>query len=493
MQKFISKRLPLINKTLLSFFFFFLPCVGFSETLQQHAGVLHVQTDLSSGTVTPEQVVKIARSQNTPVLMFAESALRQWEYTLWPEFGPLIRKKVEEPSVLKGGASNYLLKIDRLQKKNPEILLFPGLEVAPYYYWEGNPFHHNLVLRDWHKHLLVFGLEKATKIKNLPISSNKNRFVWKWKNIFWLWPLLTFLFGFRILNYKKKIKFKHLVVAQNPYRKVGAFIMLLSLVPMVINFPFTGDRFSPMSPGKGAAPYQKFINDVRKMGGLVFWAHPEAGIDTRVSDDVRVKTDPYPELLLETKGYHGFSIFYEGYRKVGGIGGIWDKVLLQYIFGQRRQPVWAIGETDFHQLENVIPKSLNEVETVFLVPELNKVEVLKAMRLGKMYARRSSKKGRLKLSQFQIDAGNGQIALSGETFERASNINVRARIENEIAYQGKVKIQVIKNGKLWKSFEKELPFEFELKDEVSIDSYYRIFVQGDYPLFLASNPIFAEK
>ena len=80
-------------------------------------------------------------------------------------------------------------------------------------------------------------------------------------------------------------------------------------------------------------PYQDLINYVNKKGGLTFWAHPEHEEVVNVKG-VRAVTKPYYEDLLRTDGYTGFSVFYEGYNKIGRPGGIWDKVLMEYCSGK---------------------------------------------------------------------------------------------------------------------------------------------------------------
>ncbi len=469
-------------------FFFLICCLlplkANADSVEQYPAAIHIQTNWSSGSVTSEQVIDIAQDLNISIVMFAESALRRWEYTLLPEFGPLIRKSVEEPSVFRMGVKKYFKKVRSLQKKNPNMVLFPGVEAAPYYYWEGNPFEGDLTLRGWHKHLLVFGLEDVKKMESLPIASNPKSRIWKWGNIFWLWPLFTFFFGAWLFSLNTRKQY---------LKQAGGVIILLSFIPMAMNFPFKDHCFSPMKPNAGVDPYQKFIDAARQKGGLIFWAHPEAGLKTHISDKVSVRTDPYPKMLLQTKDYHGFSIFYEGYREVGGIEGVWDKVLMEYLLGKRKYPVWAIGEIDFHQIKSAIPKKLNEVETVFWLKDLKKRDILTAMKKGSMYARRSTDKGRIRLSRFELISDKGESVKSGETLRVVDKkVTLKVGLENELKGTEAVTVQILKNGKLWKEVEGTLPLQIEVEDEVVGRAYYRLFIKGRYPLLLASNPIFID-
>ncbi|MBI3008691.1 MAG: hypothetical protein HYY56_04160, partial [Candidatus Omnitrophica bacterium] len=129
-------------------------------------------------------------------------------------------------------------------------------------------------------------------------------------------------------------------------------------------------------------PYQDLINYVHKKGGLTFWAHPEHEEVVNVKW-VRAVTKPYYEDLLRTDGYTGFSVFYEGYNKIGKPGGIWDRVLMEYCSGKRKKPVWAIGELDDHGMGD---RDLIDVMTIFLMKGKNHKEVLDALREGRVYA-----------------------------------------------------------------------------------------------------------
>jgi hypothetical protein len=64
-------------------------------------------------------------------------------------------------------------------------------------------------------------------------------------------------------------------------------------------------------------------------------------------EGVAYETSPYHHLLLETKDYDGFAIFWSGDREAGGIGGAWDTALGEYARGERERPVWVVGELDW--------------------------------------------------------------------------------------------------------------------------------------------------
>ena len=60
------------------------------------------------------------------------------EYGL-PPFRNLIRKKVELNSINSGGADKFIQAIQEVRQKYPDMIIVPGSETAPFYYWTGSP------------------------------------------------------------------------------------------------------------------------------------------------------------------------------------------------------------------------------------------------------------------------------------------------------------------------------------------------------------------
>lgn len=467
-----------------------------AEEMKQEKSAIHLHTTWSSGPLTAEEVIQNARALDVPILIFTDSALRRWEYTMLPWLGPILHKKVEQPSVIRMGPKHYFNALASLQKKYPDMLILAGTEVAPHYYWTGSYFKNNLTLRDWQKHLLVFGLEKPADFKNLPLTSNPHRRGLRWRTLPWLWPL-AILWGARLLlkiQRVRRVEVRGQVweSKERPFRWPAIFLFLVAGGALLVNFPFTDTRYSPLSGFQGAQPYQDLIDYARKKGGLVFWAHPEAPRGNEYDAPVGVETPAYPELLLQTRGYHGFALFFEGYRQVGGIGGVWDQVLMEYVQGKRMEPVWAIGELDYHQEMEPEEKPINEVETVFSIPEMTREAVLGALRSGKMYARWNNPRAVLKFERYELEGPGEKRARSGETLAGAREVVLHCRVECERGGPEKIKLVVIRNGELWKTTEGETPLEVEIPDQPGEKTYYRIGVEGKYPMYLNGNPIFVD-
>ena len=129
--------------------------------------VLHVHTTVSTGTLDPEDVVALAGRSGLDGVVFTDSLLRRWEYGLWPLQG-VIRKVVEQPSVLQYGAQRYLDRIAQLHKKS-RVIAMAATEAAPFYYWRRSPLDRlGGEIRGWNQHLLVLGLG-AQAMERLPL------------------------------------------------------------------------------------------------------------------------------------------------------------------------------------------------------------------------------------------------------------------------------------------------------------------------------------
>ncbi len=105
----------------------------------QVPGLIDIRTDFSDGAHTLEYLIKLAKKRGIDVLFINDHDRKVLEYGIHP-FQNILRKRVEEPSINKGGPENYLNIIDAASKKYPDVILIPGAESAPFYYWKGSYF-----------------------------------------------------------------------------------------------------------------------------------------------------------------------------------------------------------------------------------------------------------------------------------------------------------------------------------------------------------------
>lgn len=298
---------------------------------------IHVHSTVSTGELTPEQILALAKEADLDAVIFTDSALRRWEYGLRPLRG-LLRKVVEQPSVMRFGVRRYLDTLTKLSASG--LLVLPGIEAAPAYHWTRHPFDkRGGQIRGWSQHLLIFGL---------------------------------------------------------PAPKAFAALRL--------------DKVDPYHGNPGPAPYQRVIDAAVSQGGLVFWAHPEMGHHGRqgsMEDD----TDPYPHLLEQTSGYHGFAITYPDKLQLVESGSVWDRLLLAYCRGERSHPVWVLGELDWRKpTERPLDQMLTIVQADARTPEA----LVAAMREGRMWAVLRQGPRAPRLDQFDVVDQRGRIMTSGE-------------------------------------------------------------------------------
>lgn len=449
---------------ILLFLILFQPICSHAQTLR---GVMHVHSTYSNKKLGLEELLKRCQKSGVDVVFFTDHALRRWHYGIFP-LSNLLGYTYEELSVLRAGPETYLSEINQLQKKYPKMILVPGIETAPFYFWSGNLIRdRKLVLNRWHEHMLILGLENPTDYRNLPVVSNSRSGKYTTRSIVLLLPLLLFIPTILLL---KKGRFF-----------LGATIFFLALLALVNNYPYRDLPFDPFHGDKGSLPYQLLIDYVRSKGGLVFWAHPDSpdfkeGSDRRY---VKIKTSPYPENLLSTYGYNGFAAFYEGYRQSAVCGGYWDKALLQYCEGKRSSPVWAVGEVDYTD-----EPQIDEIQVVMDVKKRSFKGVLETLSNGKFYVLFKPQNYYLALDKFSVTAcGDNSPFISFE-------------ISSSDSKKHNVKVKLIKNGKLFQTFEGSTPLNVRFIDHqenTQAKSYYRLDIFERSGSQILSNPVFFQQ
>ncbi|HID10271.1 MAG TPA: hypothetical protein EYP17_03095, partial [Candidatus Latescibacteria bacterium] len=296
---------------------------------------IHFDSNVSGGKYSVEELAEICREEGIEVAIVTDHDNMRVEYGVFPlrkVTGFLIRKltgKGERNSISTFGAENYLRLFEEVNARYPDLILIPGAEAVPFYYWEGSPWRGNLRLMRLHEHLLVIGLKSAEDYRRLPSIANgyPREFSPKaFLNVIWV---VTTLIGIGIYRKRnvRRIYFGNqvFVVPSRRNQGIGALIFLTSLLLLIDNYPFLPPRYDQYHGDQDGGPYQVLIDYVNQRGGMVFWAHPEVEQRAKV-EGIEVYTPPYHEHLIKTHGYTGFAIFWEGMKYIGKPGGIWDRV-----------------------------------------------------------------------------------------------------------------------------------------------------------------------
>ncbi|MCP4253199.1 MAG: PHP domain-containing protein [Candidatus Scalindua sp.] len=458
--------------------------------------VIHIHTTIGNGENTPEEIVEIARESGINVVIFTDHDTMKWTYGV-PPLKTIIQKVVDQNSILKYGAANYINTIEELNKKYPDMILIHGTESIPFYYWQGSFFKNNLALVKGNEHILVFGLDSPSDYENLPSVGNGFPGIYDIEGIFKLWPVSFFIFGWCLISLSKKpssTKHEHSSGGKSG-RVLGIICFFVGTVFLVNNFPFKTPLYDQYHGDQGVGPYQYLIDHANSNGALTFWAHPEVE-KSMEQDDVNIISSSYEEDLLNTSNYTGVAVFSEGMRHVGPPGGIWDKLLLQYCAGMREKPVWAIGEIDYkgHGFK------IDETQTVILTKEKSQEDIMHALSTGKMYAAMGDA-NQLSLNSFVVeDTSSGKLAFMGDEIELTGKPRIRIVVTvdktlKSSAYNKRgFKIDLIRNGTVIKTFEADDSVDIAYDDDYySPDEkiYYRLAVDTSY-LFrgIVTNPVF---
>lgn len=472
-----------------TFIFLFLHSICFArDKYLPYPAVIHIHSNASSGGVySVARLASLAQNAGIKILVFSDTFLERWEYGL-PVFSNLLNISIEENSVVKFGVKKYLKDFKNVKKGFPGLLMLEGVEVTPFYWWSGSLFKKNLTLHDGQKDFLISGLGNYYDYTNLPVVCNRNLFPRLTDLPVLLIVVVLVVLGVFVYKKKKRI------------RLLGGILCVAGVLFFLNYFPFSVSRYNPYHGYQKYLPYQDLINYVREKGGVIFWSHLAT---TELSSAVKFATvnfysPNYPESLVLTFGYTGFAVSLSQDTSCDLIlpGGMWDKVLMSYCAGKRKEPAWVIGEADYRS------GPIGAEQNILFLSELNPESVYKALRQGRLYVRYYSKNNTdVSLDSFRIEDTQGP---EGKTAFIGQEIKINGKPRLVIKGRFKINpiqdlyIQILRDGKIIKEsvFGNEGVFILEFQDDF-VDaqrkkSYYRLnFVTGGR-IVLVTNPIFIE-
>ena len=454
---------------------------SFAAEYQQVAGLMDTRTTFSDGRYSIEELVLLAKQRGFNVLFINDHDRMAMEYGI-PPLRSVLKKTVEQNSINKQGAEKFIQAIREVEKKYPEMIIIPGSETVPFYYWTGNPITGVLTAHNHEKRILTVGMENAEDYENLPILSNSLSL----KNAGNAIPELVFFSAAFIVA---------LIMTfwRGLFQMIGIVAMILSVIMTLNSSAFRNSSpFDPYHGDQKMAPYQLVIDYVNAKGGMTFWNYPETKSGVRKMGPIQVSTLPYPATLQESRAYTGFAALYGENVTLTEPGNIWDMTLREYCAGYRSNPPWGISTADFHG-EGKGEDKLGTFPTVFFVQEKTKSAIMKALKNGNMYAYQGSVPQTLKLDEFSLSSADGQTkVISGETITLTGYPKIRIAISPPGSEQSSVKVRLIRSGTLINNFEEKLPCQIEYIDQYYKPGekiYYRIDIRG--PGIIVSNPIFA--
>lgn len=457
---------------------------------EQLLATIHVHSTASTGELTIEALAQRAEQLGLDVLILTDNFSLRYEYGLWPLRG-ILKRQVRFPSVLEYGIERYLDEIAAAQSRHPKLIILPGVEVAPYYYWTGSLVQRNLTMHNAQRNLLVFGLTKPEDYRSLPVSGNPGSYTFDWRGVVNGAPILLVVPALMLWRLPRRAS------DRRSLRRSVACVLVVLAVALVANaWPLSQSAFSSYNDQLGYRPYQALIDDVKDKGGLVFWSLSEARdfheIDVGLLGTVTVKTEPHPEAMLLTTGYTGFGGLYQEGRTSINPGELWDRLLYVSMSERRPTPV-LIGELALHGL-NDADKDLHRLVTSLWVKERTRVGVLEALRSGHSYAAGDSHHHiQLRLDEFRVVCQGGTKSASvGDRLDpgAARDLMVLLSVTARDDGHHPVKVRVIRSGQVLVQLAGETPFRVNWPDATVPTAEplaYRVEITGSGELL--SNPI----
>ena len=466
------------------------------EGWTQYSAAIHVHSSFSNGQYDIEQLARLAQQRDVDVVIVTDSFLTTATYGFWPFDRVGVRgiNKVVRPGVRDHGVENYLERLAEAQQAFPDVLLVPGVEVTPYYYWTGSPWT-GLTLHDFDRHLLVLGLEQA-ELENLPVIGNVT-----WSNSgtrldLVLFPSLLFLFGMGLLfaGRPPKLIFASPSIKQR-YRVPAVVFLALGVLLGWYNYPF-GTFGEPHSGQHSDQPYQRLIDYVTEAGGVVYWSYPEARYSDVTVGSARMVSAPHESDLLLTDGYHGFEGIYGDRITATQPGRTWDSSLMEYLRGSRRSAPFVTTGIDFHYLKNGGQGwyDLDGGLTFLLMKERSREAVLEALRTGRTYATFQMFDQRIQLAEFSVETWGGGKATAGQRAAGKSPLKVRVSMDwlgDAPETVETFRIQVILNGRVVDEVEHSPPVDVATELGLPPGEYYlRLKARSTSGYEILSNPVF---
>jgi hypothetical protein len=460
---------------------------------QQLLATVHVHSTASTGELTIEALAERAEQLGLDILILTDNFSLRYEYGLWPLPG-LFKRQVHFPSVLEYGIERYLEEIAAAQSRHPKLIILPGIEVAPYYYWTGSLVRQTLMMHNAQRNLLVLGLTRPEDYRSLPASGNPGSYTFGWRGAVNGAPMLLAVPAVLLWRPRRRAS-----DWQSLRRTVACILIVLAVALITHAWPLSQPAFSSYDDQLGYRPYQALIDDVRTKRGLVFWSMTEARdfheYSAGLLGTVTVKTEPHPEALVQTAGYTGFGGLYQDERTIVKPGELWDRLLNVPELKQQPGPV-LIGELAFHGL-NDAGKDLHRLVMGLRVKERTVAGVLEALQFGHTYAvGEGDHHVQLRLDEFRLLCQGGTKSASvGDRLDPAGSgdLTVRLSVTSSDGGRHPVKVRVIRSGLVLAQLTGETPFHADWPDAtMPIDERltYRVEITGSGELL--SNPIVVE-
>ncbi len=494
-----------MNRIFLSLFLgIILPCQVFAQAQSWHSGLFRVNTTISAGDESIETITSKAERNGMEFVVFSDQFLVKGEYGL-PPFRNIIKKSVDRKSITTYGIDEYLTRINDAGRKHPDLVLIPGADIAPHYYWTGSPFRNNLTTRQFSEQLTVFGSGNTEFYRKLPVIHNDYMSFSFLGFFFSLLPLSISAVGALILLSLKKTYYSD--AQGNKYYRhkktklsIGIFLIITGLLWCADNRPLTCkpgfDQYSDFD----AKPYQKVIDYVRKYGrdsAGIIWSAPEAKMKDKIYG-INLISAPYLDDIERTSGHNGLAGVYGDAFHAHEAGNTWDRILLEYCSGKRAVRPVIVGEADYHGKVRI-----NFIQTVINCPKVNLENAIYCLLEGRSYAVSMPGDKRICIDNASVEngicvSGPGEIVKYSPRFPVV--FNIKGKVEPETKGEKHPgEIFIVMDGK--EIARKTINLSnFTLIEQIPVSEmdkklnrhYLRFYIKSPSAGFVLSNPIFID-
>ena len=469
--------------------------------LRPVVAAVHVHSTWSSGDLTLDELIARARALGVEAIFLTENHLQRFEYGL-PPLRNVLRYRVEYPSLLSRGPEPFLEAVRAANARQQEVLLIPGTEVIPHYYWTGDLWSGSLTMVNAQKNILAFGLYRPEDYREIPAIGNPGAAHWSLESLWLLWPAVLAVPGVWLLRLRRRrpVRLQHFqLTVERRYTGYGILCLGLGVVLLANNFPFRRPPVSPYDPNAGLRPHQAVIDFIAARGGLSAWSLPEARdhqVVTVAGRRATIQTEPYPSDLLATDRFTAFGGVYEDTTTFTEPGQGWDRLLADYLDGRRAAPAWAIGEAAYHR-EGQAGKRFGDVQTVLLVDRKDPAALLQALRTGRLYAVQRAPEVGLILDQFQVLLPQRPPAEAGDrlALRVGDRPEVRAVVRATDGRRVGIQVRLVRAGAVVQTQRGDTPVSLSWTEApLPADTrvFYRLEVHGPAGQQILSNPIFVQ-
>ena len=469
-------------------------------------GIFRVNTDVSAGDESLSTVCEKGEEADLDFIVVSDQFVVRAEYGLWP-LNRTISYAVKRDSVVEFGVERYLSLIETEDESRENLVLIPGVDVAPHYYWRGFPFTKEFGTRRFSEQLTIFGSSKARFYHNLPVIHNEIS-EFSLYSILKMLPLLITAWGIFLLFHLRGNEYRDSSgkLLSSEFKRsrliLALLLILLGLVWTFENRPFTRDLEFDQYADFGNIPYQKLIDYVNVKGEKnsgVIWSAPEATMRSEALGAVLV-SKPYLSDVQTTYGHNGMAGLYGDAITALRAGGEWDAMLMEYCAGKRRVRPIIVGELDYHGRK----RRIDMYQTVVRGAKKSRASIFNAIIEGRSYAYAKPANCGIELIDAYLSDGPG-ISKLGDTLKLGKNsaklvANLSFKLTGERDIKWKGEVQIIVNGKLLKK-EKFRGSKYHGKFSIDVNSLLKEQKRLGYVRFdisacggrIVTNPIFIKR